>query len=156
MSNKSERSELTPCNGMPCTDTAHNHPSPLRQALDKAREVNVEAGINFLNRASALTCKTDESLALLKDFRDHLNRKISELEDAPNHYRSNADAFDLGAELFDLVERDQGYAFVPIAISGLPDERVFDIARGALKHTEIVAQKIRQWLKKHNQNPCAL
>ena len=120
MSNKWERSELTPCNGAPCTDTAHNHPSPLRQALDKAQEVNVEAGINFLNQASATISKSGKSL---------------------------------GAELFDLVERDQGYAFVPVAISDLPSERVFDIARSALKHTETTARKIRQWLKKHNQNP---
>lgn len=57
----------------------------------------------------------------------------------------------LGAELFDLVERDQGYAFISDAISGLPDEKVFDLARGALKHTEITARKIRQWLKKHGE-----
>lgn len=120
MENKWERSELTPCNGVPCTDIAHSHPSPLRQALDKARDVNVEAGIKFLNQASATICKSGETL---------------------------------GAELFDLVEHDQCYAFVPVAISDLPDERVFDIARSALKHTEITAKKIRQWLKKHNQNP---
>ena len=58
----------------------------------------------------------------------------------------------LGAELFKLVEQDQGYAFVSDAIDELPDERVFDIARGALKHTEIVAAKIREFLKKHGEN----
>lgn len=59
----------------------------------------------------------------------------------------------LGADLFALVELDQGYSFVSDTISGLPEEKVFDIARGALKHTEITARKIRQWLKKHNQQP---
>jgi hypothetical protein len=59
----------------------------------------------------------------------------------------------LGAELFGLVEAEQGYAFVSDAVSGLPDKRVFDIARGALKHTEIVARKLRKWLKDHGQQP---
>lgn len=56
-----------------------------------------------------------------------------------------------GAELFGLVERDQGYAFVSDAVDELPDDRVFDIARGALAHTEIVAKKIRAFLKKYDQ-----
>lgn len=56
-----------------------------------------------------------------------------------------------GGELFRLVEQDQGYAFVSDAVDELPDERVFDIARGALKHTEIVARKIRRFLKKYDQ-----
>jgi len=47
-----------------------------------------------------------------------------------------------------LVEQDQGWAFISDAIDDLPDEKVFDIARGALKHTEIVAAKIRRFLKK--------
>lgn len=66
---------------------------------------------------------------------------------------NTSDAVNVGAELFDLVERDQGYAFVSDAISGLPAERVFDIARGALKHTEITAQKIRRFLKKYGERP---
>jgi len=57
----------------------------------------------------------------------------------------------LGAELFELVERDQGYAFISDAVDELPDERVFDIARGALKHSEIVVRKIRGFLKKYGQ-----
>lgn len=57
----------------------------------------------------------------------------------------------LGSELFRLVEADQGFAFISDAVDELPDERVFDIARGALKHTEIVAAKIRRWLKKHGE-----
>jgi hypothetical protein len=58
---------------------------------------------------------------------------------------------DLGSELFGLVERDRGYAFVSDGIQKLGAERVFNIARGALKHTEIVAKKIRRFLKKHGQ-----
>lgn len=58
-----------------------------------------------------------------------------------------------GGELFGLVEQDQGWAFVSDAIDDLPDEKVFDIARGALKHTEIVARKIRRFLKKYGQEP---
>ncbi len=61
------------------------------------------------------------------------------------------DKRNLGKELFALVERDQGYSFISDAIDELPDEKVFDIARGALKHTEITARKIRQWLKKHGE-----
>lgn len=59
----------------------------------------------------------------------------------------------LGTELFGLVERDQGYAFISDAIGELPPERVFDIARGALKHTEATAKKIRSFLKKHGEQP---
>jgi hypothetical protein len=55
----------------------------------------------------------------------------------------------LGNQLFDLIERDQGYAFVSDAIDGLPDDRVLAIARGALKHSEIVVVKLRKFLKQH-------
>lgn len=56
-----------------------------------------------------------------------------------------------GGELFQLVERDQGYAFISDAIDELPDERVFNIARGALAHTEAVARKLRAFLKKYKR-----
>lgn len=56
-----------------------------------------------------------------------------------------------GGELFHLVERDLGYAHVSDAIDELPDDRVFDIARGLLKHCEIAARKIRGFLKKYGE-----
>lgn len=57
----------------------------------------------------------------------------------------------LGAQLFELVERDQGYAFVSDAVDELPDDRVLAIARGALKHSEIVVMKLRKFLKQHEK-----
>jgi hypothetical protein len=57
----------------------------------------------------------------------------------------------LGAELFALVEQDQGYAFVSDAVDELPDDRVLAIARGALKHSESVVVKLRKFLKQHER-----
>jgi hypothetical protein len=57
-----------------------------------------------------------------------------------------------GGELFRLVEADLGFAHISDAIDDLPDERVFDIARGSLKHLELAARKIRRFLKKYGED----
>lgn len=57
----------------------------------------------------------------------------------------------LGDQLFDLVERDQSYAFISDAVGSLPDERVLAIARGALKHSETVVVNLRKFLKTHDR-----
>lgn len=57
----------------------------------------------------------------------------------------------LGSQLFDLVERDQSFAFIGDAVGGLPDDRVLAIARGALKHSESVVVKLRKFLKQHER-----
>lgn len=57
----------------------------------------------------------------------------------------------VGAELFELVEADLGYAHISDGIDELPPEKVFNIARGSLKHLDIAAKKIRHFLKKHGQ-----
>ena len=54
----------------------------------------------------------------------------------------------LADELFRLVERDQGAAFIS---DGLLPERVFDVARISLHHSEAVARKLKRWLKKHGE-----
>lgn len=56
-----------------------------------------------------------------------------------------------GGELFHLVESDLGFAHISDALDDLPDERVFNIARGSLKHVESAARKIRGFLKKYGQ-----
>lgn len=61
----------------------------------------------------------------------------------------------LGKELFRLVERDQGYAFISEAVDELPGERVLDIARGSLKHTEATAAKLRRFIAKYETKPNA-
>lgn len=57
----------------------------------------------------------------------------------------------LGGELFLLVESDIGHAHISDGIEHLPDDRIFNIARGSLKHLESAAKKIRKFLKKHGQ-----
>lgn len=54
----------------------------------------------------------------------------------------------LADELFRLVERDQGMAF--ISDGTLPD-RVFIMARLSLRYSERVVQKLKRWLKKHGE-----
>lgn len=56
-----------------------------------------------------------------------------------------------GGELFRLVEQDQGWAFISDAVDELPLERVLAIARGSLTHTEIVARKLRRFIKKYEK-----
>lgn len=56
-----------------------------------------------------------------------------------------------GGELFHLVEADIGHAHISDALDDLPDERVFNLARGSLKHLESAARKIRRFLKKYGQ-----
>ena len=58
----------------------NEYKSPLRQALDKGQDVDVPAGVNFLNQTSAQLTNTQTPLELLKDFRNHLDRRIAELE----------------------------------------------------------------------------
>ncbi len=59
---------------------------------------------------------------------------------------------ELGRELFELVQGDQGQAFIG---DGLQDEfsadEIFGIARGSLILTERCAAKLRRWLKRHGQ-----
>jgi hypothetical protein len=59
----------------------------------------------------------------------------------------------LGKELFRLVERDQGYAFISDAVDELPADRVLDIARGSLKHTEATAAKLRRFIATCEERP---
>ncbi len=67
---------------------------------------------------------------------------------------SKLDGRKLGAELFGLVEADQGYAFISDGLGYNGDvEKVFNVARGALRSTESSAKKIRRFLKKYGQEP---
>lgn len=59
----------------------------------------------------------------------------------------------LGHQLFKLVESDQGYAFISDAVASLNDDRVLAIARGALRHSELVTVKLQKFLKAHDPKP---
>ncbi len=51
------------------------------------------------------------------------------------------------AELFLLVERDQGKAFISDGLDALPTAKdIVEAARTSLKYTERVAQKLRAWI----------
>lgn len=58
----------------------------------------------------------------------------------------------LADEIFALIQEDQGFGFISDGLGGLKSEKeLFTVIRGALKHTELAAKKIRAWLKKYNQ-----
>lgn len=58
----------------------------------------------------------------------------------------------LADEIFRLVQEDQGFGFVSDGMGALPDRKnVFAFVRGALKHTERAAGKMRRWLRKYGQ-----
>lgn len=58
----------------------------------------------------------------------------------------------LAAEIFDLVEFDQGKGFISDGLDALKTEReLFEIVRGHLRASERAARKIRGWLKKYGQ-----
>lgn len=58
----------------------------------------------------------------------------------------------LADEIFALVERDQGFGFICDGLGALKNkEKLFAVVRGALKHTELAAKKMRKWLKTHGQ-----
>lgn len=58
----------------------------------------------------------------------------------------------LADEIFQIVEEDQGYAFISDGLNSIKSrKKLFATVRGALKHTEISARKIRKWLKKHGE-----
>lgn len=56
-----------------------------------------------------------------------------------------------GQELWKIVEADIGHAHISDAIDDLPDDRVFNLARGSLKSLERAARKIRNFLKKYGE-----
>lgn len=58
---------------------------------------------------------------------------------------------EIGEQIWQLIEEPQGYGFVSDAIEDMPDEEAFAIARGALRHTEQAALRLRQFLTKHKQ-----
>lgn len=57
-------------------------------------------------------------------------------------------AQDLGEQLFELVERDQGYAYISDAIEGWSRGRLMDLALDSARAHERCAQKLRRWERK--------
>lgn len=57
----------------------------------------------------------------------------------------------LNDELFQLVERDQGYAFISDGMGSMTREQFFAMARRALKHSRAASQKLGAFLKKHGE-----
>lgn len=67
--------------------------------------------------------------------------------------RKELDPQKLGAEVFGLVEADQGYAHISDALGTIEDaDRVFNTVRRALISTEASAQKMRKFLRKYGQS----
>lgn len=64
-------------------------------------------------------------------------------------YAKYIDGSDLAQKLFDLVERDQGYAHISDGLANTnPDPtRVLDIARSSLHYTNSVARKLRKFIR---------
>lgn len=61
----------------------------------------------------------------------------------------------LGAEIFGLVEADQGYAHISDALgtNNIEDaDSVFNTVRRALSATESSARKMRRFLRKYGQS----
>lgn len=57
----------------------------------------------------------------------------------------------LGDELFRLVERDQGFAFISDGIGLLSEDKIFELARETIKLNNRVNRKIKRWLKNHGK-----
>ena len=56
---------------------------------------------------------------------------------------------ELAHELFGLVERHQGYAFISDGIVVLSRSEIFGVARASLKNTRIVERRLTKFLKKY-------
>lgn len=52
----------------------------------------------------------------------------------------------LARELFALVEKDQGFAFISDGIEGLSRKQIFDLANGSLKYSRRVVRKLEQFM----------
>ncbi len=61
---------------------------------------------------------------------------------------------DLANELFGLVERDQGYAFISDGIEVLSRAEIFTLAQAALKNSRRVVRTLERFMKR--ENPAAL
>jgi len=57
----------------------------------------------------------------------------------------------LANDLFQLVEADQGFAFISDGLANLSREEILGVARASLVHTENVARKLKKWIK-HNSS----
>jgi len=55
----------------------------------------------------------------------------------------------LGLILFETVEESQGYAYIGDDLGNLPDDRVLEIARVALEHTNRSASLLRKFIRKY-------
>lgn len=55
----------------------------------------------------------------------------------------------LGAELFALVQHDQGKGFVSDAVESTEDKNIIAMAEIALFYSERVSRNLRKFLKKH-------
>lgn len=57
----------------------------------------------------------------------------------------------LAIELFALVERDQGKAFISDGMGALSTADIYEAARTSLIYSESVVRNLRKWLKRHGQ-----
>lgn len=59
----------------------------------------------------------------------------------------------LADEIFNLVQTDQGRAFISDGIEAARSpEHLFAVVRGSLKHSRIVVKKTRAFLRKYGQS----
>jgi len=58
----------------------------------------------------------------------------------------------LANDLFQLVEADQGFAFISDGLGNLSREEIVGVARASLMYTENVARKLRKWIKRNSSD----
>ncbi len=68
-----------------------------------------------------------------------------------NYGRPRTTTKELNDELFLLVERHQGRAFISDGMDGLTPEEFFVAVRNSLYETRETARKMKAFLKKYNQ-----
>lgn len=56
----------------------------------------------------------------------------------------------LADELFGLIEKDQGYAFISDGIGVLSKTELLRLAQAALTHSEKVCRNLRKFIKTHS------
>lgn len=57
----------------------------------------------------------------------------------------------LADELWSMICREQGYAFISDGIEVLSRPELFGIARASLKHSRVVCRRLEKWLKEHDE-----
>ncbi len=69
-----------------------------------------------------------------------------------NTAAKNKSVSKLADELFQLVQEDQGKAFISDGLDIIsPHRKLFAVVRGALYHNRIASRKIALWLRQYDE-----